>query len=183
MTGETENNVPLFVDLDGTLIAADALVVAIKQLVREKPWCAVLLPWWLRLGRARFKHRVFERVDLDVKSLPWRQAVLSYLGQQKAAGRWIILATANHQKIADAVAAHLGLFDGVIASDKGANLKGAAKRAAIQKYTDGKPFDYMGDSMADLPIMEAARCSLLVHPSAKFRKLAEARCHVAKVFE
>ena len=45
-------DVPLCVDLDGTLIATDLLWESTLALLRTHPFDMVLLPVWLRKGRA-----------------------------------------------------------------------------------------------------------------------------------
>lgn len=63
----------------------------------------------------------------------------------------IVLATAAHRSIAEGVAKYLGLFDQVLATEAGHNLKGKAKLQAIQDKI-GNAFVYAGDSQADIPI-------------------------------
>ena len=53
----------------------------------------------------------------DPTLLPYRPDVLEFLRSQKQAGRRLILATGSDRRMADAVAAHLGIFDDVLASD------------------------------------------------------------------
>jgi phosphoserine phosphatase len=73
-----------------------------------------------------------------VDRLPYREPLLSYLRNEREKGRRIVLATAAHESIARAVAAHLGVFDEVIASADGRNLKGQANspRAENGSATD-----------------------------------------------
>ena len=67
-----------------------------------------------------------------------------------------MLATAADRRIAAAVAAHLGLFSAVFASDGKVNLKGQAKAdALVQRYGAGG-YVYVGDSWADLPVWRDA---------------------------
>jgi phosphoserine phosphatase len=109
--------------------------------------------------------------------------VVEFLQEEHAQGRRLILATAAHRRIAEAVACHLGLFDTVIASDHVYNQKGLFKLAAILDVVRNGIFDYMGDSLADLPIFQAARVAILVHPSKRLLKRAHASCRVGRVFE
>jgi 4-hydroxybenzoate polyprenyltransferase len=64
----------------------------------------------------------------------------------------------------------LQLFDHVIGSDAQSNRRGEAKVAAIRERV-GEVFDYMGDSDADLPLVEACR---QFHPVAASRRLTAA---------
>ena len=51
-TGERSALVPLFVDLDGTLVGTDTSVEASFRLVRRNLSYAIRLPFWLLPGRA-----------------------------------------------------------------------------------------------------------------------------------
>jgi hypothetical protein len=53
----------------------------------------------------------------NVAGLPYRKPLLELIRREKALGRPTHLVTAADQKMADAVAAHLGLFDSVTGSD------------------------------------------------------------------
>lgn len=163
---QTTDTVPLVVDLDGTLIRADLLCEGLFRLARHRPFrLPGLLPALFR-GRAAFKAAVAERGAIDPETLPWNDAVIEYLGAERARGRAIWLATAADRVMAQAVADHLGLFDRVLASEGGHNLKGRHKLAALQAAApDG--FDYIGDAAADLPLFRAARHGWTVGPWAR----------------
>ena len=159
---------PLCVDLDGTLVATDTLWESFLILVRENVFVLFLLPFWLVKGKAYFKHQIAQRVTLPVETLPYREEVINFLKTQKSQGRYIVLATAAHQNIANGVATYLQLFDEVIASDKHSNMKSKQKRDTLQqKFGD---YDYIGDSSADLPILHTAQQKYLVSPSRLLRK-------------
>ncbi len=51
----TTTNVPLVVDLDGTLTPTDTLVEALIKLVKQSPLNLLRMPLWLLKGRAGFK--------------------------------------------------------------------------------------------------------------------------------
>lgn len=153
---------PLVVDLDGTLTPTDTLIESIIQLGKRNPVDLLKLPFWLLKGRAGFKASIAARSTLLIANLPYRTNLVDYLRNEKQNGRQLILATAAHSDIANAVAAHLDLFDTVLASNESHNLKGAAKLAAIQQ-TIGPKFVYAGDSKADLPIWQAAQAAILVN--------------------
>jgi 4-hydroxybenzoate polyprenyltransferase/phosphoserine phosphatase len=154
----------LVVDLDGTLTPTDTLVESVIKIVKQSPLNFFLLPLWLMGGRAAFKSAIASRLKLPAESLPYREELLAYLRNEKQQGRRIILATAAHHTIADAVATHLGLFDEVLATDEDHNLKGRHKLKAIQDKF-GREFVYAGDSRADIPIWKAAKGAVLVGAS------------------
>lgn len=153
---------PLCVDLDGTLVGTDTLWESLVILLRSKPWLAVLVPFWLFGGRASFKRQVASRVSFDAAALPYREDLLSALRDSKLRGRRLVLVTAADKDIATKVAAHVGLFDDVFSSDGGENLKAAQKRDHLVRTYGVDGYDYIGDSLADLPVFENATRGFLV---------------------
>lgn len=177
------NTPPLFVDLDGTLIHGDTLIHSMKGLLGRQPWQMVPLAAALLDGRSAFKDAVARRWIPSPESLPYRNDVIEFIRAERGAGRQIILATAANLDIAAAVAGHLGLFDHVLASDRLHNLKGAAKVDAIRDLIGSGPFDYIGDSRADLPVFAAARISHLVSPAQEVLIEAKRLANVGRVFQ
>lgn len=175
-----ERTIPLYVDLDGTLVSIDVFVAGLKTMLRRNPLTLFVLPFMLSGGRPGIKRHVARRVPVDAAALPYRRDVLSFLQEERAAGRTIVLATAAHRVVADAVAAHLRLFDDILATDTGRNLKGEAKLRAIRAHAAGD-FAYMGDSSADIPILRAAAEGYLVHPSPRLRAAVDTM-RIARVF-
>lgn len=152
---------PLYVDLDGTLLRGDSLFESLARLlVRPSAWPSVLRA--LVSGKAAFKAAVAGHARLRPESLPYRQDFLTWLREQRDAGRRLILATGADRMVADSVANHLGIFDEVLASDGRTNLTGAHKLKAIQAHAVGAPFAYAGDGSVDLPIWAAAHSAVLV---------------------
>ena len=152
----------IFCDLDGTLISTDSLHESSLLFLRKNPLGLFRLLAWAAAGPCTLKQKLAEQVIPDPAMLPYRPEVLDYLRQEKAARRRLILATAAHARIAQAVAGHLGIFDQVIATTGQENLKGARKLAAIQAAAAGRPFAYIGDSSADIPIWRAAAQACIV---------------------
>lgn len=151
--------IPLFVDLDGTLIATDVLQESLFLAVKRDPWLLVRLPGLILKGRARLKRELSALVQPNPKLLPYRREVIEHIRVQRELGRPIVLATATDRVWADKVAAEVGLFDDVLASDGTLNLKGSRKLAGIQEYCRQRGyrgFLYLGDSFADLPIWRQA---------------------------
>ena len=155
------NDLPLVVDLDGTLTPVDTLAESVILLLRHRPTTLFLLPAWLASGRAGFKSRVATALGRSPRHLPWCEPLLSYLREQKRNGRTLVLATAAHRSIAEAVADELGLFQCVVATEGDMNLKGEAKLHAIRERF-GDRFAYAGDSNADLPLWRHAEAALVV---------------------
>jgi 4-hydroxybenzoate polyprenyltransferase/phosphoserine phosphatase len=156
---------PLYVDLDGTLIATDSLHESLLKLVRASPLALLSLPLWLLRGRAVLKREVALRTMVDVSTLPYRPEVLEFVRRAREAGRRIVLATASDGRVARQVADHLGIFDAVLASDGERNVKGAGKLAAIQADAAGEAFSYAGDHAVDLKVWRGAGAAVVVSRS------------------
>ena len=155
---------PLFVDLDGTLVSCDTLWENAVLAIRARPMKVVLFGGiWLIKGRDVLKRELAQIAPLPVATLPYRKSVLDFLELARRSGQSIYLATAADESIAQAVATHLGVFDGVIGSRPGSNLKGAKKLLAIKGLLAvGSEFDYIGDSRSDLPLFRASRRPIVV---------------------
>jgi len=167
---------PLCVDLDGTLIATDLLWESLLLLIATRPWTALCLPLWLLRGKAYLKDRLAREVVLNIAILPYRPEVLAHVRQQRQAGRRILLTTASNQRLAQAVAAELQLFDDVLASDECNNLRGHAKLRALRQRLGQGDFDYIGDSSADLPLWQHARRAYVVGSSRALWRRAARLC-------
>lgn len=171
----------LYVDLDGTLVASDLLHEATLRLLRAAPLQIIHLPFLLLEGKAKLKRYIAERVEIDVATLPYREEVVNFIRAAKANGSRVVLATASDERMASAVAAHLGLFDGVIASDGENNLSGNAKLRAIKYDAAGAPFIYMGDQRLDLPVWAGSTGAVVVSSSKRLLTQAAKRTEIKKV--
>ena len=168
--------VPLYVDLDGTLVATDTLWESVILLIRKNLLMFFYLLILLGRGKANFKHELAKQVQLHFESLPYRSEVLTFLRAEKATGKKVILASAADQSIAEGVAKYLGIFDGVLGSDGKINLSGKEKLTAIQQTTGNGRFDYIGNSTKDVPLWQAARRAILVWPSSRTVKIVHRIC-------
>jgi 4-hydroxybenzoate polyprenyltransferase/phosphoserine phosphatase len=149
--------VPLVIDLDGTLILSDLLWESIVLNLKHDLAGAWRLPLWLARGKAGFKEVVAAGIELDPKALPYDRALLAFIEQERARGRTIVLATGAQRRLADQVAAHLGLFDSVIATGDGINLTSHNKAAQLERMYGKGGYDYIGNSRADLPVWLGSR--------------------------
>lgn len=164
----TSSDVPLCVDLDGTLVSTDTLHESLLIAVKRKPSLLLRLPFWLTRGKAGFKRRVTAEAAPDCSLLPYRPDLLEWLREQKSAGRTLCLVTASDQKVADAVSAHLSpLFDEAWGSDGTRNLSGGRKRDFLVKRFGERGFDYAGDSGIDMAVWKSARAQIVAGASQK----------------
>jgi len=159
---------PLCVDLDGTLVKSDTLVDSTLALARHHPSALLQLPSWLAQGKAALKRHITSAVELNVVHLPYNRELLQYLEQQHSTGRPIYLATAADAALAHRVAAHLGLFAGVLASDGTLNLAGKNKLAAFrEKFGDN--FSYIGNALPDATLLANCVEPMVANPTGSLR--------------
>ena len=76
-------NLPLVVDLDGTIIMSDSLVESVVILIKKSIINLLLIPLWLLKGKATFKCKIADNVTLQVNYLPYNQRLLDYLHEEK----------------------------------------------------------------------------------------------------
>ncbi|WNG50842.1 UbiA family prenyltransferase [Archangium minus] len=114
---ESQQATPLAVELDGVLARTDTLHEGLLRLLKRQPYLAPAVVGWSLRGPAFLRAEVARRVELDVTRLPYDEELLSRLSEERARGRRVVLATEAARRVAEAVAAHLGLFDAVHTSD------------------------------------------------------------------
>src|SRR5258708_10449996 len=180
-TFEAAAPLPLCVDLDGTLVRTDTLTEGLIALVGSMQ--LHVLFGALTAGRAGLKARVAAQAAFDPTLLPYNEALLNYIRDERAKGRHIVLATAANDVVAERVAAHLGLFDEVIASTAQHNLKGPAKAEALVARFGASGYAYAGDSSADLAVWRHAAAAVLVNVTPAVAATSPVLGPVAHVIE
>jgi 4-hydroxybenzoate polyprenyltransferase len=135
-------SVPLCVGVDGTLTPANA-----------------------RHERAL---GALKRVAFDAGALPFRDELVRWLGEERAAGRRVVLVADGDPGLDEQVATHLGLFDEVARADGSGSAADRKRRALVERFGE-RGFDYAGSDAADLPVWAAARGAIVVGN----RKLAD----------
>lgn len=182
-TAEVSGAHPLAVDMDGSLLLVDTLYETFAAALFADPLATLCAFARLTRGVAPFKRRLSEIAPLDVETLPVRDDLVAWLQAERAAGRRLALATAADDSIAQGVAARVGLFETVHASDGVRNLKSSAKAAALEASYPGG-FAYVGDSDADLAVWKRAASGVIVSGGAGFERRARAaQPTVERVFQ
>jgi 4-hydroxybenzoate polyprenyltransferase/phosphoserine phosphatase len=160
---------PLCVDLDGTLVKSDTLVDSLLVLARTHPSLLLALPGNLMSGKAALKAFVTSQVSLDVVHLPYNRKLLQFLHEERDRGRTVYLATGADLRLAKRVAAHLGIFAGVLGSDGATNLTGSRKLDRLRSELGDCAYDYIGNDVPDLPLLAQADESMVANPSLRLR--------------
>lgn len=181
LTGNPKQ-IPLVVDLDGTLTHTDTLHESLVKLCRTEPLKALAVPLWLLRGKAGFKARLAEAVRLDPASLPYNSVVLSWIADAKSENRRVVLCTGANVSIAEGVATHLNIFDDVIASDAERNVSGKGKRVSLEERYGAKGYDYAGNSRTDIEVWKGARRAILVNTTASVQRSAGEAAEIERVF-
>ena len=175
-----DEEIPLLVDLDGSLVATDTLFETTLLFLKRSPFMFFMLFIWLFRGKQVLKEELFKRTDLNVETLPYRQDVIDYLEQQSERGRKIILLTGSWDDIARRVASQFSFISDVIATNHEQNLTGQAKAQIAREMWGEQLFDYLGNEKKDLQIWKIARKAIVVGDASLAQaagKLAElGRC-------
>ena len=179
-----KKEIPLCVDLDGTLISTDMLYESTLYMLKVNPLNILILPFILILNsKAVLKRFIASRYIFDPAVLPFNLEFVRFLNHQRAMGRKLILCTASDYSIANVIAKHLGIFAEIMATDGSVNLEGNRKAEALVRRFGEKGFDYAGNSLVDLKVWSHSRNAIVVNGSNGLLNKAITLCHVEKVFE
>jgi 4-hydroxybenzoate polyprenyltransferase len=175
---------PLVVDLDGTLIRSDILIESGFAYLKAAPhrFYEPLL-WLARGGKPGLKAGLADATNLDVTVLPYDATVVEWLKTERDAGRSLVLATASHERYAQAISAHLGLFDQTFASNDTVNLSSHKKREKLVAEYGERGFDYAGNSHDDIAVWQSAERAYVVNPSNGVERAARKIGNVERVIE
>ena len=164
------NNIPLIIDLDGSLIRTDTLFESCLLFIKKYPLRAFALLKWFWGGKAHLKNKLSKYVLPNAELLPYRTEVLELAQEAKRYGKKVYLITGANQKIADEISKTKNLFVTAIGSTTDLNLKGENKLAKIREVLGTKKFDYIGNSKSDLPIWSEARTAFICSNNKILRK-------------
>jgi phosphoserine phosphatase len=158
-------NIPICVDLDGTLIKNDVTIEALKEFVSRKLFNIFKVLFWLLFGRAHLKKMLAISVDLSINKLDFNVKLLKFIADKKDKKHSVFLATACDELYANKIAEHLHIFDGVFASNGKINLRAKAKaRTLVSAFGEGG-FIYAGNSKDDVYVWNRSSQCILVNPS------------------
>ena len=152
------SDLPLAVDMDGTLILSDMSVLSVRRVLTRRPW---LIPSFvikeITGRRAEWKRDLGRLLKFEPSELAYHESFLEWLTGEHARGRTLILATASDRIVAERVAAHVGMFSDVMASDNDYNLRDTKKAEALVARFGESGFGYAGNSLSLIHISEPTR--------------------------
>ncbi len=171
----TDPCTPLVVDLDGTLIKTDLLLETANQVISRHPLRVLRVLAGSLGSRSALKARLAQECTVDATGLPYDEDLVHWLRSEKERGRRLVLATASHRLLAEAVQQHLGLFDEVLATEGDVNLKAERKRALLVDLYGEGGFDYVGNHAADLPVWSSSARAYVTGGSSRLAAQARAQ--------
>ncbi|WOH56089.1 UbiA family prenyltransferase [Bradyrhizobium sp. BWC-3-1] len=178
---EAAIDVPLVIDLDGTLIRTDLLVESAFAHLGENPLRILRLFTMLMRGKAALKAGIAAETPIDPLHLPYDERVLALIEKARLEGRKIYIASASNERYVSAIADYVRA-DGFFASTESENLSSHTKASRLVEAFGQMGFDYAGNSHADLPVWAICRKGWAVHPAASVRRaLAASGADVAIV--
>jgi len=159
----------LVTDLDGTLIKTDLLYESLLSYLKINFFAVINILIWAMKGKAWLKKMLASQVSLNVETLPYNKYILNYLRQEKAKGRYLVIASASTSSFVNSVANHLGIFDETLSSGR-ENLSGKNKADLLVSRFGTSGFEYIGNSNDDVPIWNNANTAVIVSHSSRFAK-------------
>ena len=166
--GVDGGDVPLVVDVDGTLVAGDLLIEGLLRLFRKSPLKALWLSFRLfgvGRGRAALKRRLAVAMPVEPETLVLHAEVEEKVASALRSGRPVWLASGSDELLVRPLAKFIGA-DGYLASDGKTNLVGLEKARALVERFGLSGFDYIGNERRDLVVWEQARRAVGVDLSA-----------------
>ncbi len=169
--------VPLVVDIDGSLVSGDLLIEGTVRMISAHPLNLFALLLWLVIaiakGRAALKRKIAQAVALPPETLVLNPAVTNEITTAKAAGREVWLASAADELVVAPLAEAVGAM-GYFASDGRTNLAGRIKATVLVKRFGKGGFDYVGNERRDLAVWKQARHVIGVNLSASLARKLQA---------
>ncbi len=161
----TENTTaPLMVDVDNTLLKTDLLQESFWAALGRHPVLCLLAGFTLFFKRPALKRRLAELAELEVSLLPVRPEVLGCVKAAQAQGRAVGLVSGASENLVRPLSAHLQFTTPPMASTGNVNLTGARKAAALVARYGRGGFEYMGDSVVDIPVWQAGTGGYIAAP-------------------
>jgi 4-hydroxybenzoate polyprenyltransferase/phosphoserine phosphatase len=173
----------LCADVDGTVIRTDLLYESFLAAIKTDFSVLLRAPLWCLRGRAELKAQLAARSNLSIANVPLNEKVVSYLREEAAKGRKVVLASASHKSLVEKLADRLNFISEVLGTEGEENLKGASKATALVSRFGEGGFEYAGDSVADIAVWKRAGAVTVVTSSRRFSEKITTQFPHARVFE
>lgn len=164
------DNLPLCVDLDGTLVKTNTLAETALFAFKKNPLFLFHFFRALMQSKAHAKSCIGNYFSLATSQPPYNEEFLVWLREQHSQGRTLILATASDKNIAAQIAQDLGIFDDVIASTVQESVTAGNKSLVLCGKFGTNKFSYAGNSQADLAVWNCSHHAILVDAPRNIRE-------------
>jgi len=166
-----ENKKNLFVDLDGTIIKEDLSDLAFWRSIKYHPFKTMFyLLVFLIKGKPYLKEKISKNFDIPFNNLTFNKSVLDFIKEAKNRQKVIYLISGSHQILVDQMAKHLNIFFESIGTRDSFNMVGSNKIKYIKEKLNIHDFDYIGNSIKDMPIWEYTGYIIFTNISKTLRK-------------
>ena len=153
----------LAVDLDHTLIDTDMIWEGLKYIlirgIYNLPKLILLLTF---KGKTYAKKFLFDKTNIDIKTLPFNKGVINFINQHKSDYNHIILISGSYHMYVEKIAEHLDIFDSSVGTTLGTNMISENKILFLNQKFKNFVFDYIGDNKKDIPIWEESNIAYVV---------------------
>lgn len=160
---------PLIVDFDGTLIPFESISLLRFRFHLKHPFQVSQLRDWRNEGKQVEKLELWRNVPFRVDKLLMRKSILELIAEYKSQGSKVYLVSGSSEEQLHDISEFLGIFDGVSGSTLHTNLTGFNKRNYLIEQFGHFGFDYVGNSIADIPIWKVAKNGFNVNSTRKLR--------------
>lgn len=177
-------DLPLAVDLDGTLHHGDLTAMMLGWALWRKPFLFItIVRAWLFYGRAAMKMAGAAHAGGFSPHLEWDTRVLAWVLKEHARGREVVVVTGSAQAIVRRILRENGLpFRAIGTVSSRLNLIASNKARLLVEAYGEKGFDYVGNSRDDLKVWPHARHAIVANAPPHVLNGAEGLGNVVKVF-
>lgn len=158
---DSDSEIPLIVDVNGTLIKTDLLYEAALRMIARLPLQSWRILVWLAKGKAALKTSLADCGDPGTATMPLREEVIAVIKAARSANRPVYLASVSDRRYVEKLALRVGGIKGVFATDA-TNLAGSTKAQQLEAEFGAERFDYIGDADVDFAVWRKARKVLAV---------------------
>lgn len=166
-----DNKKILFIDLDGTLIKEDLSHLAFLNFIKYNPFKSLYhLFIFLFIGKAYLKEKISENFKVKLSKLTINKNCIEFILNNKNNYTQINLISGSHQKLLNQIQHQFDLFDNVYGTKNNYNMVGKNKIYFINKKLKIFKFDYVGNSLKDVPIWIYSEKIIYTNPSQRLIK-------------
>ena len=145
--------IPLFVDLDGTVIKEDIGQLSLLDQIKNNYLIFFIIIFkYIFFGKPNVKHYLSKNYVVDFKRMHFNQECLRFVNDAKSLGRKIYLISGSHQLLINQFKNKLVIFDEYFGTSGNYNMIGLNKVKFINEVLKITKFDYIGNSHQDLDV-------------------------------